>query len=112
MKTNRLTGGLLLAALAAAPLSALAAGDAGDAEAGRRKAVACMGCHAIPNYNNVYPTYRVPRVGGQHAQYIVAALEAYKSGERDHATMRAQAASLSEQDMADIAAFFAASTPR
>lgn len=77
----------------------------GDFEAGRVKANTCMGCHGIPNYNNVYPTYRVPRVGGQSPQYIAAALKAYRSGERAHATMRAQAANLSDQDIADIAAY-------
>ena len=80
---------------------------AGNAEKGRTKAITCMGCHGIPGYHNAYPNYPVPRVGGQHAEYIVAALKAYKSGERGHATMQAQAASLSEQDMQDIAAYFA-----
>ncbi len=78
---------------------------AGDPEAGRIKANTCMGCHGIPNYNNVYPTYRVPKLGGQSDGLIVAALQAYKSGERAHSTMHAQAATLSDQDMADIAAY-------
>jgi cytochrome c553 len=78
----------------------------GDARAGSVKAIPCMGCHAIPGYSNVYPTYHVPRVGGQHADYIIAALKAYKAKERSHRTMQAQAASLSEDDMKDIAAFF------
>ncbi len=85
---------------------AIVASAAGDPAAGEVKAISCMGCHGIPGYFNVYPTYRVPRVGGQHAEYIVDALKAYKSGDRAHKTMRAQAASLSEQDMADIAAYF------
>lgn len=83
---------------------------AGDAEAGRLKAATCMGCHGIPSYTNAYPTYHVPKLGGQHADYIVAALEAYKAGERDHATMHAQAASLSEQDMQDIAVYLSSFT--
>ena len=78
----------------------------GDAKAGSVKAIPCMGCHAIPGYSNVYPTYHVPRVGGQNPKYIVAALKAYKAKERSHRTMQAQAASLSEDDMKDIAAFF------
>lgn len=103
---RKLVHGTLLFALAVTlPLSA---GAAGDAEAGKTKAIPCMGCHGIPGYFNVYPTYHVPRVGGQHANYIVAALKAYKDGDRSHKTMRAQAATLSEQDMADIAAYFAA----
>ncbi|MGH8455321.1 MAG: c-type cytochrome, partial [Nevskiales bacterium] len=56
-------------------------------------------------YTNVYPTYHVPKLGGQSADYFVSALKAYKNGDRNHPTMHAQAASLSEQDMADIAAF-------
>ena len=81
---------------------------AGDAAKGKVKAITCMGCHGIPGYHNAYPNYPVPRVGGQHPEYIVAALKAYKSGQRGHKTMQAQAASLSEQDMQDIAAYFAA----
>lgn len=78
----------------------------GDAEAGKLKAFTCMGCHAVPSYTNTYPVYYVPKLGSQHAQYIVSALQAYKSGQRLHPTMQAQAASLSEQDMQDIAAYF------
>lgn len=88
-------------ALLIAPL----ASAAGDADRGRVLANTCMGCHGIPNYTNAYPTYRVPKLGGQSEGLIVAALKAYKSGERPHKTMRAQAANLSEQDMADIAAY-------
>ena len=79
---------------------------AGDASAGKTKAQTCLGCHGIASYNNVYPTYHVPKLGGQHPDYLVAALKAYRSGERQHRTMHAQAASLSAQDMADIAAYF------
>ena len=81
---------------------------AGDAVEGRTKAITCMGCHGIPGYHNAYPNYPVPRVGGQSSEYIVVALKAYKSGQRSHPTMQAQAASLSEQDMQDIAAYFTA----
>ena len=80
---------------------------AADAEAGRLKANTCMGCHGIPGYTNAYPTYRVPKIGGQGAEYLAIALKAYRSGERPHPTMRAQAANLSDQDIADIAAFLA-----
>jgi cytochrome c553 len=78
----------------------------GNSKAGRLKADSCLGCHGIPGYMSVYPSYPVPKVGGQHAQYIVSALKAYKSGQRDNPTMEAQANTLSNQDMADIAAFF------
>jgi len=93
-----------LIALAATSLPAFADGDV---EAGRIKANTCMGCHGIPNYNNVYPTYRVPRLGGQSVKYIEAALKGYRSGDRAHPTMRAQAANLSDQDIADISAYLA-----
>ena len=84
---------------------------AGDPAAGRSKAGNCIGCHGISSYTNVYPTYHVPRLGGQHPEYIVAALKAYKNGERKHTTMQAQAADLSEQDMQDIASYFASFRP-
>lgn len=77
-----------------------------DAEAGKLKADTCLGCHGIPGYTNVYPTYHVPKLGGQHADYIVAALQAYKTGQRDHDTMHAQVEALSDKDMADIGAYF------
>jgi cytochrome c553 len=79
---------------------------AGDPVAGKEKAQTCMGCHGIPGYRNAAPEYHVPKLGGQHAEYIIAALKAYKAGQRNHPTMRAQASTLSDQDMADIAAYF------
>jgi cytochrome c553 len=78
---------------------------AGDAQSGKSKAVTCMGCHSIEGYSNAYPNYRVPRIGGQHSAYIIAALKAYKTGQRNHPTMTAQADGLSDQDMEDIAAY-------
>lgn len=107
MKTSYRTSLALLALSAALPAGAMAAGDP---TSGKIKAFTCMGCHGIPGYNNVYPTYKVPKLGGQHAQYLVAALQAYKNGQRSHhPTMQAQAQTLSDQDMQDIAAFFAQS---
>jgi cytochrome c553 len=94
-------------ALTATLMCATVAQADGDAAAGRHKFYTCVGCHGIPNYNNVYPTYRVPKLGGQNAAYIAAALNEYKSGERSHPTMHAQASSLSDQDIADIAAYLA-----
>ena len=79
---------------------------AGNAKQGKLKAETCLGCHGVPSYTNVYPTYHVPKLGGQYADYIVAALKGYQSGERDHGTMQAQTAGLSEEDMADIGAYF------
>ena len=80
---------------------------AGDPEAGYYKSQTCFGCHASRGYTNVYPTYKVPKLGGQHAEYIETALRAYAAGERDHPTMLANAASLTDEDIADIAAYFA-----
>jgi cytochrome c553 len=93
--------------LALAPLAAQA-----DAENGRKLAYACMGCHGIENYKNAYPKYSVPKLGGQSATYIVAALAEYDAGARWHPTMQGYAASLSEQDRADLAAWFAAQSAR
>lgn len=83
---------------------------AGDPRAGQQKTSMCAGCHGIEGWRTAYPTvYSVPKLGGQHADYIVAALKAYKSGERKHPSMTGIAASLSEQDMEDIAAYYASS---
>src|SRR3954468_9936615 len=108
----RITGlasSTVLAAALALPFAAHAQQPAfaGDAASGQKIAYTCNGCHAIPNYKNVYPTYSVPKLHGQRPQYIIAALKAYKSGERSHGTMHSQASSLSDQDMADVAAYLA-----
>tara|TARA_Y100001936_G_scaffold78111_1_gene76527 strand:+ start:825 stop:1460 length:636 start_codon:yes stop_codon:yes gene_type:complete len=66
----------------------------------------CLGCHGVVSYNNIYPAYKVPMLGNQHKDYIVAALKAYRSGERSHPTMRAQAANLSDNDISKIADYF------
>jgi cytochrome c553 len=80
--------------------------SAGDPVRGKQISYTCLGCHGIKDYKNVYPTYSVPELVGQHPGYIVAALQEYKSGQRSHATMHQQAASLSDQDMEDIASYF------
>src|SRR5512139_2786076 len=81
------------------------ASAAGDPVRGKTLGYTCLGCHGIESYKNVYPTYSVPMLRGQHPEYIVAALKAYKSGERPHPTMHAHAMTLSNQDMEDIAAY-------
>ena len=86
---------------------AMPAMAAGDAAAGKIKSDTCMGCHGGKGYANAYPTYRVPKIGGQSEAYIIQALKAYKTGERTHGTMTGQAVSLSEKDIADIAAYIA-----
>ena len=77
----------------------------GNRENGQVLAYTCHGCHGVPNYKNAWPPYSVPRLGNQNAQYLEVALGEYVSGNRVHPTMHAQAASLSAQDRADIAAF-------
>lgn len=99
--------------ITAVGLTTITAGaNAADPEAGRYTAQTCMGCHGIPNHTNVYPSYSVPKLGGQNARYIRDALEAYRSGERDHALMQAQASSLSDEDIENIAAYFESFEPR
>jgi len=100
---------------AVAVLALMVAGSAfaadGDIERGRMLADTCEGCHAVDSYNNVYPTYHVPRIGGQSAEYLVEALTLYRDGNREHATMAAQAASYSDQDILDIAAYLSSVVP-
>ena len=102
MSRLHLTFLALLAATAVADANA-----AGNIEAGKKRAYTCTGCHGIPGYKNTYPMYSVPRIAGQSETYLVNALNAYKSGERKHPTMAAQAQSFSDQDIADIAAYLA-----
>ncbi len=98
---------LVLLAVAASTQSAAQDAVPGDAKRGQALAYTCNGCHSIPNYKNVYPTYSVPKLRGQRPEYLLSALKAYKSGERSHGTMHSQAASMSQQDMADIATYLA-----
>ena len=103
-----------LAWLASTALSlswSLGAHAAGDPALGEKKFYTCFGCHGIENYRNAYPDYSVPKLRHQHAAYIVAALQEYRNGERPHATMHAQASSLSDQDMEDIAAYLQGAEP-
>ncbi|WP_119354937.1 c-type cytochrome [Azohydromonas sediminis] len=99
---------LLLLALATTSF-AHAQGAKGDAQAGARKVAMCIGCHGIPGYQASFPEiHKVPMISGQNEGYLVAALVAYKKGDRRHPTMRGIAMSLSDQDIADISAHYAA----
>jgi cytochrome c553 len=89
-------------------LGAHAAGNAAD---GEKKFYTCYGCHGVANYKNAYPDYSVPKLKHQNAAYVIAALQEYRSGERPHATMHAQAVSLSDQDIEDIAAYLQGPEP-
>ena len=91
---------LLLAALVAQPALA-----EGDVEAGKQLAYTCLGCHGIEGYRNAYPSFRVPKLGGQKATYLEVALKGYRAGTREHPTMQGQAMSLSDQEIQDVAAY-------
>ena len=96
-------------ALAASAFAAFAQKPApvGDPKEAHKKIAMCEGCHGIPGYKTAYPeVYHVPKLGGQQAAYIIAALNAYKSGQRSHPSMRGIAASLSEKDILDLAAYY------
>ncbi len=91
----------------ALPLGVQAQEIKGDAAVGKTKNAMCIGCHGIPGYQASFPeVYKVPKISGQGAKYIVSSLNAYKKGERKHPTMRGIAESLSDQDMADLAAYY------
>lgn len=91
----------------AAPAAAPAAAKplVGNADTGRTLTYTCQGCHGIEGYKNAYPSFKVPKIGGQSADYLANALLEYRTGNRKHPTMQAQAQSFSDQDIADIAAF-------
>ena len=108
MSTKILCCAFVVATLAL-PTTAAAQGTApaGNAAAGAQKNQMCQGCHGIVGWRTAFPeVYKVPKIGGQYAAYLVKALQEYKSGERTHPSMRAIAASLSDQDMADLAAYY------
>ena len=93
---------------AASPATAPAAAPkplVGNADTGRTLTYTCQGCHGIVGYKNAYPSFKVPKIGGQSADYLANALTEYRTGNRKHPTMQAQAQSFSDQDIADIAAF-------
>jgi cytochrome c553 len=94
-----------LALAAVSLLWTVPAAAAGDPARGKQLGYTCLGCHGIDSYKNVYPTFAVPKLRGQHPEYIVLALKAYAKGERNHPTMHAHASSLSDQDMEDLAAY-------
>ncbi|KRA51411.1 cytochrome C [Pseudoxanthomonas sp. Root65] len=77
----------------------------GNPDTGRTLSYTCQGCHGIEGYKNAYPSFKVPKIGGQSADYLANALTEYRTGNRKHPTMQAQAQSFSDQDIADIAAF-------
>src|SRR5882724_13075411 len=103
--------GLSIAAIAVATFAGTAWAQEpaaqGDARHGKAISYTCLGCHGIDGYKNAYPMYSVPKLEGQNPDYLAAALHGYRDGDRAHVTMHAQASELSDQDMLDIAAYFA-----
>jgi cytochrome c553 len=104
---NKLLTTIFALAVSCVTASSLAQELKGDAKAGETKNAMCIGCHGIKGYQASFPeVYKVPMISGQSAKYIVSALHAYKKGDRKHPTMRGIAESLSDQDMADLAAYY------
>jgi len=102
-----LTSMFALAVASVTAISAHAQEVKGDVKAAEQKIAMCIGCHGIKGYQASFPeVYRVPMISGQNAKYITAALNAYKKGDRKHPTMRGIADSLSDQDIADVAAYY------
>ena len=103
---------VVASATVVAALGAQAQTPVGDVKAGESKAAMCIGCHGIPGYQNSFPeNHKVPKISGQSAPYIAGALQAYRKGDRKHPTMRGIAGSLSDQDIADLAAFYSGHNP-
>ena len=92
---------------APAPAPVAAPVLSGDAAHGKAISYTCLGCHGIDGYRNAYPNYSVPKLEGQNPEYLATALHGYRDGDRSHLTMHSQASTLSDQDIADIAVFFA-----
>ncbi|ABE43174.1 c-type cytochrome [Polaromonas sp. JS666] len=104
---NKLLTTIFAVAVSCVTVSSLAQEVKGDAKAGETKNAMCIGCHGIKGYQASFPEiYKVPMISGQGGKYIVAALNAYKKGERKHPTMRSIAESLNDQDIADLAAYY------
>ena len=107
MKNSLIPSILAAVVLVSIAVGSNAQGAQGDVVAGEKKVAMCIGCHNIPGYQASFPEiYKVPKIAGQNGAYIVAALTAYRSGERKHPSMRAIATTLSDQDMADVAAYY------
>lgn len=111
MKRNALivlSSTAIVSLLSFTSITAFAQAPQGDAKAGAQKVQMCQGCHGIEGWRTAFPeVYTVPRIAGQHSTYFVNALKAYKTGDRKHPSMRGIAASLSDKDMADLAAYYA-----
>lgn len=102
---SRVCRAALLALVAGVVLPGGSAMAEGDPAAGAEKGYTCLGCHGVKHYVNTYPTYHVPRIAGQHREYLIAALQGYRAQTRPHPTMQANAGDLTDQDIEDIASW-------
>ncbi len=107
MITNTKAAAMATALFIASAIFAQSVLADGDVEAGKELGYSCLGCHGIEGYRNAYPSYRVPKLGGQKAAYLVVALKGYRDGTREHPTMVGQASSLSDEDIDNVAAYLA-----
>lgn len=104
---NKLFTSIFALAVSSVTVASLAQDIKGDANAGQTKNAMCIGCHGIKGYQSSFPeVYKVPMISGQSANYIAASLQAYKKGDRKHPTMRSIAATLTDQDIADLSAYY------
>ncbi|CAN5283672.1 N/A [soil metagenome] len=106
MPYHKLTTAVLRRGLTVALLALSGVAGAEEQPRGRALVETCLGCHGIDSYMNAYPNYHVPKLGGQNAEYIVAALRGYKAEDRPHPTMHSQAATLTAEEMQQIGRFF------
>ncbi|HUN27669.1 MAG TPA: cytochrome c [Steroidobacteraceae bacterium] len=107
IRSSALSVALACSLIGGAVASAQTAPLEGNPVHGKAISYTCLGCHGIAGYRNAYPDYSVPELKGQYPEYLEAALQEYRDGQRSHLTMHAQASELSAQDMADIAVYFA-----
>ena len=106
---NKLFTSIFALVVSSVTVASLAQDIKGDANAGQTKNAMCIGCHGIKGYQSSFPeVYKVPMISGQSANYIAASLQAYKKGDRKHPTMRSIAATLTDQDIADLSAYYGA----
>ena len=107
MRSGVLVAAVVCSGVVSTSVTAQEPGAAGNPQKGKQLSYTCLGCHGVDGYKNAYPNYSVPELEGQHAEYIAAALKEYRDGDRAHLTMHSQASSLTDQDIADVAAYFA-----
>jgi len=107
MRSGVLVAAVVCSGVVSTSVVAQEAAAGGNAQKGKQLSYTCLGCHGVDGYKNAYPNYSVPELEGQRPEYIATALKEYRDGDRAHLTMHSQASSLSDQDIADVAAYFA-----